>query len=68
MGFPDSSIGKESVSNAGDPSSISGLGRSSGEGKGFPFQYSGLENSVDSIVHGVTESWTRLSDFHFHFK
>ena len=45
---------------------IPGLGRSSGEGKGFPFQYSGLENSMDCIIHGVGKSQTRLSDFHFH--
>ena len=44
-----------------------GLGRSPGEGKGYPLQYSGLENSMDNIVHGVTKSHTRLSDFHFHF-
>ena len=37
-----------------------------GEGKGSPLQYSGLENSMDCIVHGVAKSWTRLSDFHFH--
>ena len=42
-----------------------GLGRSPGEGKGYPFQYSGLENSMDYAVHGVAKSWTRLSDFHF---
>ena len=48
MGFPDSSVGKESTCNAGDPGSIPGLGRSRGEGKGDPLQYSGLENSVDS--------------------
>ena len=36
-------------------------------GKGYPLQYSGLENSMDCIVHGVTKSQTRLSDFHFHF-
>ena len=52
---------------AGDLCSISGLARSSGEGKGCPLQYSGLENSMDCIVHGVTQSWTGLSDFHFHF-
>ena len=101
MGFPDSSVGKESTCKAGDPSSIPGSGRSAGEGvgyppqyswdslvaqlvknpsavwdlgsifgfgrspeegKGYPLQYSGLENSMDCIVHGVTESWTRLSD------
>ena len=45
---------------------ILGLGRSPGEGNGYPLQYSGLENSMDCIVHGVTKSWTRLSDFHFH--
>ena len=43
---------------------IPGLGRSPGEGKGYPLQYSGLENSTDSIVHGVANSRTRLSDFH----
>ena len=43
------------------------LGRSPGEGKGYPLQYSGLENSMDCIVHGVTKSQTQLSDFHFHF-
>ena len=37
------------------------------KGKHYPLQYSGLENSMDSIVHGVTKSWTQLSDFHFHF-
>ena len=43
---------------AGDLGSIPGLGRSPGEGKGYPLQYSGLENSMDSIVHGVTKSQT----------
>ena len=51
-GFPGNSAGKESACNAGDPGSIPGLGRSSGEGKGYPFQYSGLENSMDCIVYG----------------
>ena len=45
--------------------SIPGLGRSPGEGNGYPLQYSGLENSMDCIVHGVTKSRTQLSDFHF---
>ena len=45
---------------------LPGLGRSLGEGEGYPLQYSGLENSMDSIVYGVTKSWTQLSDFHFH--
>ena len=50
----------------GDLSSIPGLGRSPGEGKGYPLQYSDLENSVDCKVHGVAKSRTWLSDFHFH--
>ena len=45
MGFPDGSAGKESTSNVGDLDSIPGLGRSPGEGKGYPLQYSGLDNS-----------------------
>jgi len=44
---------------------IPGLGRFLGEGKGYPLQYSGLENSMDCIVHGVTMSWTLLSNFNF---
>ena len=51
----------------GDLGSIPGLGRSPGEGKGYPLQYSGLENSIDCIAHGVAKSRTRLSSFHFHF-
>ena len=51
--FPYGSAGKESTCNAGDLGSIPGLGRSPGEGKGYPLQYSGLENSMDCIVHGV---------------
>ena len=62
---PCGSAGKESACNAGDLGSTPGLGRSSGEGKGYPFQYRILENSMECIVHGVTKSWTRLSDFHF---
>ena len=46
MGFPGSSAGKESACNTGDMGSIPGLGRSSGEGKDYLFQYSGLENSM----------------------
>ena len=92
MGFPDSSVDKESDRNAGDPSSTPGsgrssgesgsagkesacnardlgsipeLGRSPGEGKGYPLQYSALENSMYCIVHGVAKSWTRLRDFTF---
>ena len=51
----------------GDLGSIPGSGRSAGEGIGYPLQYSGLENSMDCIVHGVTKSQTRLSNFLFHF-
>ena len=65
MGFPGSSAGKESACNAGNLGSIPGLGRSPGEGKGYPLQYSGLENSIDSVVHGITKSQTQMSDFHF---
>ena len=46
-GFPGGSAGKESACKAGDLGSIPGLGRSPGEGKGYPLQYSGLENSMD---------------------
>ena len=49
----------------GDLSLIPGLGRSPGEGKGYPLQHSGLENSIDCIVYGVGKSRTQLSDFHF---
>ena len=106
MSFPNSSGGKESACNAGDPSSIPGSGRSLGEGIGYPFQYfgasfvaqlvknlpamweiwiqslgweyplekgtvthsqySGLENSMDWIVHVIAKSWIGLSNFHFH--
>ena len=63
MGFPGGSDDKESACNAGDPGSIPGLGRSSGEGNGYPLQYSCLENFMDpgawpATVHGATESDT----------
>ena len=58
LGFPCGSASKESACNAGDLSLILGLKRSPGEGKGYPLQYSGLENSKDCIVHGVAKSWT----------
>ena len=61
MGFPNSSVGTESASNAGDPGSIPGSGRSPGEGKVYPLQYSGLENSMDCTAHGITKNWTRLT-------
>ena len=65
-GSPSSSVGKESACKAGDPGSIPGWGRSPGEGNGYPLQYLGLENPTDYVVHGVTKSWTQLSDSHFH--
>ena len=64
MGFPCGSAGKESACNAGDLGLIPGLGRSPGKGKGYPLQYSGQDNSMDSVVHGVTKSRTQLSSFH----
>jgi len=63
MGFPCGPAGKESTCNAGDLGLTPGLGRSPGEGKGYPLQYSGLENSMDCTVHGVTKSGTRLRTF-----
>ena len=61
--YPGSSDGRESACNEGDPGLIPGSGRASGEGNGYPLQYSCLENSMDrgawwSIVIGVTKSWT----------
>ena len=53
-----SSAGKESACHAGDMGSNPGLGRSPGEGKGYPLQYSGLENSMDYIVHGIVKNKT----------
>ena len=53
LGFPDSSVGKESTCNAGDLGSIPGLGRPPGEGKGYPLQYSGLKNYMNCIVTGL---------------
>ena len=66
-GFSGGSDAKESACNVEDLSSIPGLGRCPGEGNGYPLQYSRLENSVDrgawqATFHGVTRSWTRLSD------
>ena len=63
VGFPGVSDGKESSCNAGDLGSMPGLRRYPGEGKGYPLQYSDLENSKDrgawqATVHGVTKSWT----------
>ena len=71
-GFPGGSDGKESIYNAGNPGSISGSGRYPGEGNGYPFQYSCLENPINTgdlwaRVHGVLKSQTLLSDFFFFF-
>ena len=73
LGFPCGSAGKEFTYNTKDLGSIPELGRSPGEGKGYPLQYSGLENSMEHgecswrTFHGVTKSWIWLRDFHFHF-
>ena len=66
-GFPGGSDGKEYAWNAGDSGLIPGLGRSPEEENGYPLQYSCLENSMDrggwwATVHGITKSWTQLSD------
>ena len=60
QGFPDGSAGNKSACNAGDPDSIPGSGRSPGEGKGYPLQYSNLENSMDCVVHGVAKNQASL--------
>ena len=65
LGFPCGPAGKEFACIVGDLGSIPGLGISPGEGNGYPLQYSGLESYIDSIVHGVANSQTLLSDFHF---
>ena len=57
-GFSGGLAGQESTYNAGDLGLIPGLGRSAGEGKGYPLQYADLENSMDCIDHGVTKSQT----------
>ena len=67
VGFPSSSVSKESACSAGDPGSIPGLGRSPGEGNGDPLQYPCLENLMDrgawwAAVHGVAKSWAQRSD------
>ena len=70
MGFPGGSDGKDSTCSAGDPGLTPGLVISHAEGNGNPLQYSCLEHPMDAgawqaIVHVVTKSWTRLSDFTF---
>ena len=61
---PGGSAGKGSACREGDLGSIPGSGRSPEEGKGYPCQYSGLENSMDCKVYGVAKSCTRPRDFH----
>ena len=68
LGFPWVSAGKESACNVGDLGSISGLGRSPGERKGYPLQYSGLENSMNCIVMGSQRVGLDWETFHFHFQ
>ena len=65
-GFSGGSAGKESACSVGNLGLIPGLGSSPGEEKGYTLQYSGLENSMDCIIHGVAKSRTRLSNFHSH--
>ena len=55
VGFPCGSDDRKSTCNVGDLGSIPELGASPGKEKGYPLQYSGLENSMDCIVHGVTD-------------
>ena len=64
LGFPCGSVDKESACNAGDLGLIPGLRRSPGEGNSYPLQYSGLENSMDCVIHVVVKSRTWLSNFH----
>ena len=71
--FPCGSAGKEFTCNAGDLGSIPGLGKSPGEGNGYPLQHSGLENSMDCIIHGVEKEldmteWLSLSTRQKHLK
>ena len=58
------SVGQESTCNVGEPGLVPGLGRSTAEGIGYPFQYSGLENTMDCIVHGVPKSCMWMSEFY----
>ena len=64
-GFSCDSVVNNPPANAGDLGLVLGLGRSPGEGKGYPVQYSGPENSMDHIVHGIAKSWTWVRNFHF---
>ena len=66
QGFPDSSVAKESTCNAGGPGFSPWVGEIPWRRERLPTLVSGLENSMNCIVHGVTKSWTQLSDIHFH--
>ena len=68
LGFPGGSAGNESACNARDLGSIPGLGRSPGERKGYPLQYSGLENSMDCMVHGVILFYFKLKQMYVYKK
>ena len=63
MGFPGGSAGEESACDVGDLGLIPGLGKYPRGGKGYPLQYSGLENSTECIAHGVTKCWMQLSEY-----
>ena len=67
LGFPCGSAGKESTCNVGYQGSIPGLGRPPGEGKGYPVQYSGLENFMECVVHGGRKESDMTEQLHFHF-
>ena len=67
LGFLGGLAGKRVCPQCRRPGFDPGLGRSFGEGRGYPLQYSGLENSMDNIVHGVAKNWTWLSNFHFQY-
>ena len=72
MGFACGSAGKELAFNVGDLGSVHGLGRSPGEGNGYPLQYSCLENPMDrgawqATAHGVTKGQTQLTLSHSYF-
>ena len=58
LGLPFGSAGKESTCNVGDLGLIPGWGRSPGEGKDYPLQYFGLENSMNCVLHGIPKSRT----------
>ena len=71
VAFLVTQTGKESACSGRGLGSMPRLGRSPGEVKGYPLQYSGLESSMDrgawrATVHGVAKSWTQLSNKHFH--